>query len=120
MALQDPGFATADQLKAGDGIAGKSSADNSIAGNSAANSNSADLGVQISKLSDQINANTYQLLKLIAEFDSSKGWAADGARCCADWLNMKCGLAASAARERVRVASRLDKLPVINKAFEKG
>lgn len=101
MALQDPGLLSNKQIKSNAECA-------------------SDLGEQISKLSVQINTDTYHLLQLIAEFDECEGWASDGARCCADWLNLKCGLANSAAREKVRVARRLNKLPAINKAFEKG
>lgn len=101
MALQDPGFLANEQIKS-DVECG------------------ADLADQITKLSLQINTDTYRLMLLIVEFDEREGWAADGACSCADWLNLKCGLATSAAREKARVAKRLNKLPAINKAFEQG
>lgn len=101
MALQDPGLLSSEQNQSGAECV-------SI------------LGEQISKLSVKINTDSYCLLQLIAEFDECEGWVADGARSCADWLNLKCGLATSAAREKVRVAKRLNKLPAINKAFEQG
>ncbi len=80
----------------------------------------AELGDQITLLAAQINAATYQFLKFIAEFDRRSGWSGAGIRSCSHWLNWKCGIAHSAARERVRVARCLDQLPLINEAFEKG
>ena len=78
------------------------------------------LGDQITTLAGQINAATYRLLKLIAEFDRRKAWAGYGIRSCAHWLNWKCGIAMSAAREKVRAARALEGLPAINTAFQKG
>ena len=41
-------------------------------------------------------------------------------RSCAHWLNWKCGIALSAAREKVRVAASLEHLPQIDAAFASG
>ncbi len=79
-----------------------------------------ELGEQITLLAAQINAATYQFLKFIAEFDRRGGWSGAGIRSCSHWLNWKCGIAHSAAREKVRVAHCLDELPLINEAFEQG
>ena len=71
------------------------------------------LGQQITLLAGQINAANYRLLKLIAEFDDRKAWSCGGTvRSCAHWLNWQCGIAQGAAREKVRVAHCLDKLPL--------
>ena len=78
------------------------------------------LADQITLLSGQINAANYRFLKLIAEFDRRLAWEGCGIRSCAHWLNWKCGIAMSAAREKVRTARALEGLPGINKAFEKG
>jgi Domain of unknown function (DUF222) len=78
------------------------------------------LADKITTLAGQINAANYRFLKLIAEFDRREGWAGFGIRSCAHWLNWKCGIALSAAREKVRSARALDGLPGINEAFEKG
>ncbi len=78
------------------------------------------LADQITTLSGQINAATYRFLKLIAEFDRRQAWAGFGIRSCAHWLNWKCGIAMSAAREKVRTARALEGLPGINTAFQKG
>jgi hypothetical protein len=78
------------------------------------------LADQITTLSGQINAANYQFLKLIAEFDRRQAWEGFGIRSCAHWLNWKCGIAMSAAREKVRTARALEGLPGINTAFQKG
>jgi len=83
--------------------------------------NDDELAAQITLLAGQINAANHRLLKLIAAFDERKGWSGGGTvRSCADWLNWKCGIARSAAREKVRVARCLAKLPLIDAAFASG
>ncbi len=78
------------------------------------------LADQITELAAHIHAATYRLLELIREFDACKGWSDDGVASCAHWLNWKCGMALSAARERVRVAHALKDLPKISQTFRKG
>jgi len=79
------------------------------------------LGQEITLLAGQINVATHRLLKLIAEFDDRKGWSGGGTvRSCAHWLNWKCGIALRVAREKIRVAHRLQSLPQIDAAFAKG
>jgi hypothetical protein len=43
-----------------------------------------------------------------------------GMKSCAQWLNLHCGIVEVAAREKLRVAHALDKLPKIDAAFGKG
>jgi hypothetical protein len=70
------------------------------------------LGQKITLLAGQMNVGSHSLLTLIAEFDERKGWSGDGTmRSCAHWLNWQCGIALGAAREKVRVARCLQKLP---------
>jgi hypothetical protein len=79
------------------------------------------LGEKITLLAGQINAASYQFLKLIAPFDDCKGWSGGGTvRSCAHWLNWKCGIAMGAAREKIRVAHCLASLPLIDASFSKG
>ena len=78
------------------------------------------LGDTISELAAQLNAATCQLLELIARFDCERGWAHDGCRSCAHWLNWKCGIGDVAAREKVRVAAALAGVPKVHKAFAAG
>ena len=75
---------------------------------------------RITELAAHLDAGTYRLLVLIAEFDARQGWEGVGMRSCAHWLNWKCGIALGAARERVRVARALPDLPEISAAFRKG
>jgi hypothetical protein len=78
------------------------------------------LGNRISELSAHLNAAKAQLLDLIAEFDACGGWADEGCLTCAHWLNWKCGVSTTAAREQVRVARALRELPQIHDAFARG
>jgi hypothetical protein len=78
------------------------------------------LADKITTLAGQINAADYRFLKLIAELDRCEGWAGFGIRSCAHWLNWKCSIGLTAAREKVRTARALEGLPGINAGFEKG
>jgi hypothetical protein len=75
---------------------------------------------QITELAAHIHAATCRFLELICEFDERGGWSGPGLRSCAHWLNWKCGLSMGAAREQVRVAHALKKLPQISAAFRAG
>ncbi len=75
---------------------------------------------QITTLAGHLNAATARFLVLIAEFDRRKGWAEWGVKSCAHWLNWKCGIGLGAAREKVRVAHALGKLPRIAAAMAEG
>ena len=76
------------------------------------------LGDRIAELSARIQAATYELLVLIREFDAREGW--DGCLSCAQWLSWRAGLAPGAAREHVRVARALGKLPKLSDAMRRG
>jgi hypothetical protein len=75
---------------------------------------------QITELAAHIHAATYQLLLLIREYDQTRGWSGPGLKSCAHWLNWKCGIALSAAREKVRVAHALEHLPQISEGLRNG
>jgi hypothetical protein len=75
---------------------------------------------QITELWGEISAATHRFLTLIAEFDRSEGWMGAGMKSCAQWLNLHCGIGEVAAREKLRVAHALGKLPKINAAFRDG
>ena len=79
-----------------------------------------DLANEIFTLSGHLNAANHRWLMLIAEFDRRTGWNDGATQSCAHWLNWKCGLAMGAAREKVRVARALEKLPKISAAMERG
>ena len=75
------------------------------------------LGDDITQMAAHLDAGTFQLLKLIGEFDEKGGWHGIGINSCAHWLNWKCGISLGPAREKVRVARALPGLPKISKAF---
>ena len=69
------------------------------------------IGDEIAELSAHLDAATARLLDLIREFDARGGWNTGGCLSCAHWLCYRVGLEMRAARERVRVARALGKLP---------
>jgi Domain of unknown function (DUF222) len=75
---------------------------------------------EITQLAAHIHAATCRWLGLIAEFDRRHGWASWGCKSCAHWLSYTCAMGSGAAREHVRVARRLQELPAIRAAFERG
>jgi uncharacterized protein DUF222/HNH endonuclease len=75
---------------------------------------------QITELAGHLNAAHARWLSLIVEFDRRRGWAEWGVKSCAYWLNWKCGLDLGAAREKLRVAHALEKLPAITAAMTEG
>src|SRR6476661_6248741 len=79
-----------------------------------------ELAAEITELAGHLNAANYRWLSLIAEFDRRNGWSDGGTQSCAHWLNWKCGIDIGAAREKVRVAHALTKLPLIGAAMERG
>src|SRR4029450_12941233 len=66
-----------------------------------------------------LEAATARLLDRIREFDARQGWS-NGFASCAAWLNYRVGLDLGAARERVRVARALGKLPRLAEALARG
>jgi hypothetical protein len=79
-----------------------------------------ELRTQITELAGHLNAANYRWLSLIAEFDRRHGWSDGATQSCAHWLNWQCGLDLGAAREKVRVAHALEKLPRIAAAMARG
>ncbi|MPQ98353.1 DUF222 domain-containing protein [Modestobacter sp. I12A-02628] len=68
----------------------------------------------------RLSAATASWLRLVAEFDRREGWAGHGVRSCAHWLAWQCGLEPGTAREHVRTARALCRLPVLSGAFAAG
>ena len=77
------------------------------------------LGDRIAEMSTHLDAATARLLALIRLFDAEGGWN-NGFRSCAEWLAWRVGLDLGAARERVRVARALGKLPRLARALARG
>jgi len=76
-----------------------------------------ELGQEIASLSAHLDAATHRLLECIRRFDEAGGWYEQGAVSCAHWLAWRVGLDGGTAREKVRVARALGKLPAIDEAF---
>jgi hypothetical protein len=77
------------------------------------------IGDEIAELSAHLGAATARLLDLIREFDARGGWN-NGFLSCAHWLCYRVGLEMRAARERVRVARALGRLPRLAQALARG
>ena len=75
------------------------------------------LGEEIADLSAHLDAATHRLLDCIRRFDEAGGWHEQGAVSCAHWLAWRVGWDQATARERVRVARALGKLPAIDEAL---
>jgi hypothetical protein len=76
-----------------------------------------DLGEEIANLSAHLDAAAHKLLECIRRFDEAKGWHDQGAISCAHWLAWRLGWDPATAREKVRVARALGKLPAIDGAL---
>jgi hypothetical protein len=79
-----------------------------------------ELETEITELTAQQTAVDHRWLNLVAEFDRRNDWSDGTCRSCAQWLNLKCGLAPGPAREKVRVAHALENLPKISAAMARG
>src|SRR5687767_15693308 len=79
-----------------------------------------DLGDEIATLAAHVHAATHRLLTLIAEFDQRRGWELEGHRSCAHWLAFRTGVDLGAAREKVRAARALERLPLVSEAMARG
>src|SRR4051794_6976276 len=79
-----------------------------------------ELETAIIELATDLAAAEARWLRLVAEFDERQGWAVQGVVSCAHWLSWRCGLSLHSAREKVRVARALTRLPKVVESFEKG
>jgi hypothetical protein len=79
-----------------------------------------DLEAEITELCGHLTAAQHHWLLLIAEFDRRNGWSDGATQSCAHWLNWQCGIDLGAAREKVRVAHAIVKLPRISEAMAQG
>jgi hypothetical protein len=79
-----------------------------------------DLADEITTLTGHLNAANGRFLALLGEFDRRCGWAEWSVKSCAHWLSWKCGISLGAAREKVRVAQALEKLPALAGAMSEG
>ena len=79
-----------------------------------------ELDAAIGRLVRQMNAECYQMLVLVREFDDRFGWKKWSFKNCAEWLAYRSEIGLSAAREKVRTAHALRGLPAISAAFAAG
>ena len=79
-----------------------------------------DIERELAELSAQVDAAKHRQLMLIHEADVEGCWAHTGARSCVDWLGWRIGMTAGTAREHLRVARALKKLPLIDAEMERG
>jgi hypothetical protein len=78
------------------------------------------LSDEITTLSARVYAETHRLLALIAEFDRLEGWRREGFASCVDWLAYSTRIDRMTAREKVRVARALARLPETSAAMARG
>lgn len=78
------------------------------------------LGDEIASLAAQMSAAMCRWLMLVAQFDERRGWALMGCSSCAHWVSWRCGVSPVTAREHVRIAGRLQALPLVREAFARG
>jgi hypothetical protein len=79
-----------------------------------------ELDAAIGRLVRQMNAECYQMLVLVREFDDRFAWMKWSFKTCAEWLARRSEISQSAAREKVRTAHALRSLPAISAAFAEG
>ncbi|WP_395726787.1 DUF222 domain-containing protein [Nakamurella sp.] len=75
---------------------------------------------RITSMAARLAAETREWLRLVAEFNRRKGWVQWGMRSMAHWLSWSCSVGPGVAREYVRVATALTKLPQVDEAFAQG
>ncbi len=71
-------------------------------------------------LAGHLAAATCRMLQLLAEFDTREAWAGPGLRSCAHWMNWRVGMSLRTARDHIRVAHALTRLPATTAAFGAG
>jgi hypothetical protein len=80
----------------------------------------ADLTTELRTAAQHLAVGTCRFLLLTAEFDDREGWTGQQVKSCADWLHRHTGLSLRTARDHLRVAHALRRLPVITSAFAEG
>src|SRR3954452_24188356 len=78
------------------------------------------IGDEIARTAAHLDAATHRLLTCIRAFDAAEEWGRQGALSCAHWLTGRLRLDPVTAREKVRVARALGKLPHIDDALRRG
>lgn len=79
-----------------------------------------ELGDRIAELARSIQVAEAEMMRLIVEFDDRRGWEEAGFGSCAEWLAWRIGVRPNSARERVRTARALARLPRAAAAMAAG
>ena len=79
-----------------------------------------ELAGEITLLAAHIQAATCRLLMLVAEMDRREAFGDLHFKSCAHWLSFCTGDSLPTAREKVRVARKLEECPVVQQAFSEG
>ncbi len=77
-----------------------------------------ELEAELLSLVGERGASKHRMLTLLAEYDLLGGWVAHGAVSCTTWWAEVCAIEQSTAREQLRVARALRKLPALDAALE--
>ena len=80
----------------------------------------AELRRAVTRMAGHINHADWRFIKLIGAMDRTRGWDERGYCNLGNWLDHRCGLGPCAARERIRIARALVRLPRIDAAFRDG
>ena len=75
---------------------------------------------RLTGLATRIAVAECEFLDLLGEFDARDGWGASGLRSSAHWLSWRVGMSLGTARDKVRVARALRRLPHLRSAFATG
>lgn len=78
------------------------------------------LSTQLQSLSAEVDTQRAELVELLVQFDEQQGWAAVGARNCAEWANAYLGIAKVSAYAYLKVGRELCELPIIRVLFRGG
>lgn len=78
------------------------------------------LEVEITTLASQLAAGTCRWLAAIAAYERRGGWEAWGCTSMVHWLTWRCALSPTTARQHLRVAHALEKLPLVKAEFGAG
>ena len=79
-----------------------------------------DLEAELCGVAARVAAMTCRFLLAVAEYDRRQAWLAWECHDMAGWLSWKCGISPVTAREQVRVARALERLPVLRERFAAG
>ncbi|WP_373046211.1 HNH endonuclease signature motif containing protein [Vulgatibacter sp.] len=75
---------------------------------------------ELAEAAAQVDAAIHRLLGLVRRCDEAGFWTDGGFKSCAHWLASKVGIGVGAAKEQVRVAHAIARLPLIDAALRAG